>query len=176
MKHLLLLVILSALPAFGVTSEADSAGPIPRTLVWPDGTRYVGGVLDGKRSGKGTIFWQDGTRFVGQFKNDLRYGAGTMILPDGTVYTGFFENDELVETEVTLSARPSDQALNDEETTAALGNTELPMEADSLAAPPATITIPQSDENDPRLSTLILLARQENTVSKSPPAPWRWRS
>ncbi|MBS03816.1 MAG: hypothetical protein CMQ24_14065 [Gammaproteobacteria bacterium] len=40
--------------------------------MWPDGTRYVGEVLDGKRSGRGTIFWPDGTRFVGLFRNDLR--------------------------------------------------------------------------------------------------------
>ena len=148
MKNLLLLIILLVVPALGLTSEADSDGPITRALVWPDGTRYVGGVLDGKRSGKGTIFWQDGTRFVGQFENDLRNGPGTMILPDGTVYTGFFENDELVDTEPTLSARQSDKVLNEVETTTALGDTELPMEADSLAAPPAAITIPQSDEND----------------------------
>lgn len=68
-----------------------------KTLVWPDGTRYVGGVEDGKRSGKGTIFWQDGTRFVGTFVNDKRDGPGTMILPDGTAYNGYFQNDELVQ-------------------------------------------------------------------------------
>jgi len=66
--------------------------------MWPDGTRYVGGVVEGKRTGKGTIFWQDGTRFVGNFKNDGRNGPGTMILPDGTVYNGIFINDELVST------------------------------------------------------------------------------
>jgi ketosteroid isomerase-like protein len=71
-----------------------------RTLVWPDGTRYVGSVANGKRSGKGTIFWQDGTRFVGTFKDDLRNGPGTLILPDGTVYNGFFENDILVDNQV----------------------------------------------------------------------------
>lgn len=92
--------------------EADGTGyaedttdlPVTRTLVWPDGTRYVGGVIDGKRSGKGTIFWQDGTRFVGQFENDMRNGPGTMILPDGTVYTGFFKGDELIDTEETIAA------------------------------------------------------------------------
>jgi ketosteroid isomerase-like protein len=74
--------------------------PTAKTLVWPDGTRYVGGVENGKRTGKGTIFWQDGTRFVGQFVNDMRNGPGTMILPDGTVYTGFFKDDELVDSPV----------------------------------------------------------------------------
>lgn len=87
-RSLLLLCLLATLPA---TAEET------KTLVWPDGTRYVGGVEDGKRSGKGTIFWQDGTRFVGTFVDDLRNGPGTMILPDGTVYNGYFENDKLVQ-------------------------------------------------------------------------------
>lgn len=131
-----------------VESFSDSDGPVTRTLVWPDGTRYIGGVLDGKRSGKGTIFWQDGTRFVGQFENDKRNGPGTMILPDGTVYTGFFENDELVDTESSLAQRQQAQELNDAEATAALGDTELPIEADSLTADTRQDPIPVSEDND----------------------------
>ena len=84
MKIFALVTVLST--AIGLLlpiSVAAVEEPVTKTLVWPDGTRYVGGVLDGKRSGKGTIFWQDGTRFVGQFENDMRNGPGTMILPDG---------------------------------------------------------------------------------------------
>lgn len=91
----LALFLCSSLPC--VAAEADSVDHDNKTLLWPDGTRYVGGVKDGKREGKGTIFWKDGTRFVGTFKDDLRNGPGTMILPDGTVYNGFFRNDKLVE-------------------------------------------------------------------------------
>ncbi len=96
MKPTLLIAFLLISPAAAFPAE-PAPEPATKTLVWPDGTRYVGGVIDGKRSGKGTIFWQDGTRFVGQFKNDMRNGPGTMILPDGTVYTGFFRDDELVD-------------------------------------------------------------------------------
>lgn len=116
-------------------TAADSDNRVTKTLVWPDGTRYVGGVVDGKRSGRGTIFWQDGTRFVGQFENDMRNGPGTMILPDGTVYTGFFKDDELVDTETTLAA--SLAAEMDQETMDELGDAELPAEADALSALPA---------------------------------------
>ncbi len=70
--------------------------PVIQTLVWPDGTRYVGGVEDQERSGRGTIFWPDGSRFVGIFKNDLRDGPGTMILTDGRVFNGVFKDDALV--------------------------------------------------------------------------------
>ena len=132
---LAVLLLTAALPNLTFAQDPEDV-PATRTLVWPDGTRYVGGVLDGKRSGKGTIFWQDGTRFVGQFENDMRNGPGTMILPDGTVYTGFFKDDELVDTEQTIAAANSDETveLGAEESASALGDTELPIEADSLGA------------------------------------------
>jgi hypothetical protein len=90
---LISLALLAPVITFAVEEVSE---PVTKTHVWPDGTRYVGGVFEGKRKGKGTIFWQDGTRFVGQFVNDMRNGPGTMILPDGTVYTGLFKDDELV--------------------------------------------------------------------------------
>ncbi|MBL4682375.1 MAG: hypothetical protein JKY88_16860 [Pseudomonadales bacterium] len=100
-----LIVFLTIVLAFGFSAEtiASSSDTVNKTLVWPDGTRYVGEVRDGKRWGKGTIFWNDGTRFVGTFANDLRNGPGTMILPDGSVYNGYFENDALVDTPVTAA-------------------------------------------------------------------------
>jgi len=100
-----LTVSLTVVLAFGFSAEttASSSDTVNKTLVWPDGTRYVGEVRDGKRWGKGTIFWNDGTRFVGTFANDLRNGPGTMILPDGSVYNGYFENDALVDTPVTAA-------------------------------------------------------------------------
>jgi len=97
---------LSVVLAFSFSAEvaASSSDTVNKTLVWPDGTRYVGEVRDGKRWGKGTIFWNDGTRFVGTFANDLRNGPGTMILPDGSVYNGYFENDALIDTPVTTAS------------------------------------------------------------------------
>ena len=92
----LLLVLLVFAPLLIKAEDENTTAPITKTLAWPDGTRYVGGVMDGKRTGKGTIFWQDGTRFVGQFDNDMRNGPGTMILPDGTVYPGLFKNVKIL--------------------------------------------------------------------------------
>tara|TARA_B100000029_G_C17489765_1_gene928656 strand:+ start:422 stop:1363 length:942 start_codon:yes stop_codon:yes gene_type:complete len=82
--------------------------PATKTLVWSDGTRYVGEVIDGKRSGKGTIFWQDGTRFVGEFQNDMRNGPGTMIMPDGEVYSGIFKDGELIDTTVKIDVHTAE--------------------------------------------------------------------
>lgn len=144
----LLLMLLVFAPLALTAEDETTTQPTTKTLAWPDGTRYVGGVMDGKRKGKGTIFWQDGTRFVGQFDNDMRNGPGTMILPDGTVYTGFFKNDELVDTERTIAASAKAAAeLDNEESAAALQGTELPMEADSLVDRPSA-TLTQVDEND----------------------------
>ena len=106
-----------------------------KILVWPDGTRYVGETLKSKREGKGTIFWQDGTRFMGQFKNDRRDGPGTMIMPDGTVYTAFFKNDELVAKKNTSAdGKLPRYELDNDEATAAVKETGIPIEADSLGS------------------------------------------
>lgn len=144
----LLLVLLVFAPLLIKAEHETTTAPITKTLAWPDGTRYVGGVMDGKRTGKGTIFWQDGTRFVGEFDNDMRNGPGTMILPDGTVYTGFFKNDELVDTERTIAASAKAAAeLANEESAAALQGTEFPMEADSVVDKPSA-TLTPVDEDD----------------------------
>ncbi len=144
----LLLILLVFAPLVLQAEDNTTIKQMTKTLAWPDGTRYVGGVMEGKRKGKGTIFWQDGTRFVGQFENDMRNGPGTMILPDGTVYTGFFKDDELVDTERTIAASAKVAAeLGNEASVAALQGTELPMEADSLVDTPSAILM-QVDEND----------------------------
>lgn len=160
MNMLRIFTLLLLFPATTYLAVAESAsdavesgdpGAVTKTLVWPDGTRYVGGVVGGKRSGKGTIFWQDGTRFVGQFENDMRNGPGTMILPDGTVYTGFFKDDELVDTESTIAASNTESmAMDAEDTLDALDNASLPMEADSLGdtEAPEPAEVAQVDEYD----------------------------
>jgi hypothetical protein len=145
--HLLLILLILA-PFELQANDKTTLNPATKTLIWPDGTRYVGGVNEGKRKGKGTIFWQDGTRFVGKFENDMRNGPGTMTLPDGTVYSGIFKNDELVDTEPAIAHREKTEAeLDNKESAAALKGTELPMEADSLDDKP-TPTLTQVDEND----------------------------
>lgn len=125
----LFLGLLLAEPLLAETTADGGAGgdsTETKTLIWPDGTRYVGGVKDGKRWGKGTIFWEDGTRFVGNFRNDLREGPGTMILPDGTVYNGYFSNDRLVEAPAEPAAPSADIAETDTAPTPARPAAEAP--------------------------------------------------
>ena len=102
-KTTLLVLSLMLVPFFDYKlALAIESEPNVKTLLWPDGTRYVGGIVNGKRTGRGTIFWQEGSRFIGYFENDMRNGPGTMILPDGTVYRGYFKDDKLVYTETSI--------------------------------------------------------------------------
>ncbi|MBV1877081.1 MAG: hypothetical protein KUG79_05525 [Pseudomonadales bacterium] len=119
LKTILLLILIQILPTSLFVMRVSAAQTanidqiqiepviIHKTLVWPDGTRYVGGVSQGKRWGKGTIFWTDGTRFIGTFTNDLRNGPGTMILEDGTIYRGYFKNDSLVDEPAARNKKPT---------------------------------------------------------------------
>jgi hypothetical protein len=136
-KLLIFIYFILIAPAFAEEQSSPATEPATKTLMWPDGTRYVGGVVDGKRTGKGTIFWQDGTRFVGNFENDQRSGPGTMILPDGEVYNGIFKDDELVNTTTSEDIPPSLQPSN--ELSNALSN-ELRGGGAELSAPVAGIS------------------------------------
>ncbi len=152
------LIVLLTQSVAWAQPEDPSSEPTTKTLVWPDGTRYVGGVLEGKRSGKGTIFWQDGTRFVGRFENDMRNGPGTMILPDGTVFTGFFKNDELVDTRETLAASQTELSKSENEPVIAQAEVEPEIEATS-----AIEAVPEKPAAEmPQIT--------EPVVEKTPPA------
>ena len=54
---------------------------------------YEGGVVNGKRHGKGKIKWQESGSYEGYFVNDLRTGIGTRVWSDGTYYEGEFLED-----------------------------------------------------------------------------------
>lgn len=134
---LLIAVSSSVWPAEKATSV--------RTLIWSDGTRYVGGVVNGKREGKGTIYWQDGTRFSGHFQNDKKNGPGTMVLPDGSVRNGYFKDDLLV---------PSSRLPASKETVESVESVE-PLEPVEPASPLLTESeIEPATESKPDSSTL----------------------
>jgi|TARA_Y100000310_G_scaffold312840_2_gene360552 hypothetical protein len=117
MKRLLVPLAIVLLTV-ATSSFGDEEKPPTLTLVWPDGTKYIGGVVNGKRNGEGTIYWTDGTKFIGQFKNDLRNGPGSMVLPDGTVHSGYFQNDKLVDPPVEQTTAQR-SAVNEQQTATA---------------------------------------------------------
>ena len=142
--------------------------PATRTLVWSDGTRYVGGVIDGKRSGKGTIFWQDGTRFVGEFQNDARNGMGTMIMPDGAVYSGMFKDNELidktVEIDVEIPEKPETGKISAVEAEEPMTTKETKTESIVAAEPLPVAETPVSDPAEEAIEETIKEVVEETGV------------
>ena len=61
-------------------------------VILANGDRYIGEVVDGVLSGKGTYIWAVGDRYEGNFANDQPDGLGTYTWIDGRVYEGQFVN------------------------------------------------------------------------------------
>ena len=74
-------------PSYGDASHGKKTNP--------DGSKYVGGFVDGRRSGQGTNTWPDGKKYVGEFKDDKRHGQGTLTSPDGDKFVGEFKDDKM---------------------------------------------------------------------------------
>ena len=59
----------------------------------PDGTKYRGEFLNGKRQGAGRESLPSGETYEGNWINDQREGQGVLIKSDDSVYTGAFQNN-----------------------------------------------------------------------------------
>ncbi len=55
-----------------------------------DGTVYVGGFVDGQRSGQGHIKMKDGFEYAGKWRTGEIHGKGTATYSNGDVYIGNF--------------------------------------------------------------------------------------
>lgn len=63
------------------------------TIMYLDGSCYVGEVKNGKRHGQGNLAYRDGFLYEGQWKADVKHGLGTFTYPDGGTYEGQWEYD-----------------------------------------------------------------------------------
>ena len=82
-----------------VSAQADTASPTVAngkgSVVWADGTYYVGEIKGGQPRGEGTKTWADGDKYVGQWKDGNRHGLGKYTFADGEVaHDGEWVNDE----------------------------------------------------------------------------------
>jgi len=59
-----------------------------------DGSKYDGGLKDGKRNGKGTCTWPNGDKYVGDYVDGLQNGSGTLTLANGNSYVGQWLNNK----------------------------------------------------------------------------------
>lgn len=84
-------VPVGAAPVPAPGPAAQEAVKTTETIEYPNGNKYEGEVLDGKKNGKGTFFFVNGDRYVGDFENDLREGQGTYFYREGHRYEGGFK-------------------------------------------------------------------------------------
>lgn len=67
------------------------------TMIYTDGSKYVGQWKDGKREGEGVCTFSNGTKYVGQWTNNKRHGHGTLYRVGNEPLTGQWTNDKFVE-------------------------------------------------------------------------------
>ena len=56
--------------------------------IYSDGTHYVGGLKDNKKTGKGNCTYANGNTYIGEYENNLANGQGTYIGVNGNTYIG----------------------------------------------------------------------------------------
>ena len=60
-------------------------------ILYSDGSKYFGCVIDGEKSGaNGQFTYSDGDKFVGEFLSD-QFKSGVYTTKDGSVYNGTFK-------------------------------------------------------------------------------------
>ena len=64
----------------------------PEVNYWTPVDQYVGGIQDGKLSGKGTYSFTNGDKYVGGFEAGKKHGQGTLTYPDGEKYVGEYKD------------------------------------------------------------------------------------
>ena len=62
------------------------------TLMWKDGTKYVGVFKYDKMEGIGTLTYTNGNRYEGEFKEGKMEGKGTFINAEGKKTEGVWKN------------------------------------------------------------------------------------
>ncbi len=58
------------------------------TLQWPNGDRYEGSLVKGKRHGKGRFTWPSGQSYLGDWVHDQADGQANLRFANGDVYDG----------------------------------------------------------------------------------------
>ena len=75
---------------YGILDNDDPDNPC--TLIFPDGTKYVGTMKDGEITGTGTYTFSNGSTYIGEVLNGLRHGKGVFQSLDGIHYEGEWRN------------------------------------------------------------------------------------
>ena len=82
------------------------------SYTYPDGSKYEGDFIDGKRHGQGTWMRPDGTRYEGEWKNDKPDGRGTLSYPNGEKRTGEWKAGKFIGQESSYVEKPRKMEAN----------------------------------------------------------------
>lgn len=80
-------------PQFVQTIEADSflrdaVDSVEGSILYSNGSKYVGEIGIQERCGKGTIIFRNGERYTGNWLGGLKHGEGVYNWPNGDFYQG----------------------------------------------------------------------------------------
>ena len=75
---------------YGILNNEDPENPC--TISFPDGTKYVGTIINNEITGVGTYTFEDGSTYKGEVLNGLREGKGSYKTLDGIFYEGEWKN------------------------------------------------------------------------------------
>ena len=75
---------------YGILNNEDSEKPC--TIIFPDGTKYTGTIINNEITGEGTYIFNDGSTYIGEVINGLRDGKGKFQSADGILYEGEWKN------------------------------------------------------------------------------------
>ena len=64
----------------------------PCTINFPDGTKYIGTIINNEITGEGKYIFEDGSTYEGSVLNGLRHGKGTFKSGNGIFYEGEWRN------------------------------------------------------------------------------------
>ncbi len=81
------------LEELGVKVADSRSTGTEQVINYPDGGRYIGDIVNGKRHGKGTMTWPEGRKYIGEWENDKVHGWGINTMPNGRKYEGEQDHD-----------------------------------------------------------------------------------
>ena len=61
-------------------------------IIWKNGDRFEGTLVNGIKQGKGVFIWSNGQRYKGDWANDMPNGKGTIYYANGNRYDGEVKN------------------------------------------------------------------------------------
>ena len=62
-------------------------------LIWKDGRKYVGEVVDKLANGLGEMIWPNGDRYTGEFVGNIQVGQGEMVYINRDIYKGDWKDN-----------------------------------------------------------------------------------